>query len=91
MTASSQQDFDEAVVANDADVDDAARVDPSRLSLQWERQRSEVALATSMVPPIDFVLGESFLTEAERQYQAEFEVDFANMPTGSEEAIASVV
>ena len=34
-TASSQQDFDEAAIANDADVDNAARVDPKRLALQW--------------------------------------------------------
>ena len=37
-TASSQQDFDEAVVANDADADDAARVDPSGVSEPRKRR-----------------------------------------------------
>ena len=37
-TASSQQDFDEAVVANDADADDAARVDPSGVSRPRKRR-----------------------------------------------------
>jgi len=84
-----QQNFDEAVLANDVYADDAARVDPNLLASQWEGQRSHVAMADSGIPPIDFALRGSLIAEAERQYQAEFAVDLVKMSIETQQAIAS--